>query len=463
MSDLDPTVGGDPVAEDPSGDGSLAGDVAGLIEFVDASPTPYHAVATARALLDDAGFVALGVDADWSRGDAAGPAYVARDGALVAWTPGLDTSPSAPMRLIGAHTDSPGLRVRPRPDRGLAGWRQLGVEVYGGALRNSWLDRDLGLAGRVAVRTGGARTEVPGPERVEHRVFRTDEAVMRVPQLAIHLDRDVSTTGLVLNPQQHLTPVWGLGDAHEGDFRAFLAAQVGAQPADVVAWEAMAFDVQASAVIGVDRELLAAPRLDDQACCWGALAALSAVLATQLPPPRPSVVVLNDHEEIGSTTATGADGAWLEHVLERRVVALGGSRADLLRSLGGSTLLSADMAHSTHPNYADRHEPGHWIRAGGGPVIKHNVNARYATDSGGAAAFRAACEAAGVPVQDYSHRGDLPCGSTIGPLAAARLAVDTVDVGMPMLSMHSARELMAVADVTPMRAAFTAWFAVDRG
>lgn len=440
-------------------DASAAADPLGptrdLIDFIDSSPTPFHAVETAVSRLGELGFAAVDPTGEWTPAEAAGPSYVARDGALIAWAPGGSTDPAGPLRLIGAHTDSPGLRVRPRPDRGLGGWRQLGIEVYGGALRNSWLDRDLGLAGRVAVRSGAARST--------HLPFRTDGAVMRVPQLAIHLDREVSTDGLKLNPQQHLTPVWGLGDPQEGDFRAWLADQVGVHVDDIVAWEAMAFDVQPSAVIGAHHDLVAAPRLDDQACCWGALAALGGVLsaaggAGAAAQSATSVVVLNDHEEIGSTTATGADGAWLEQVLERRVVALGGTRSDLLRSLASSLLLSADMAHATHPNYPERHEPGHWIRAGGGPVVKHNVNARYATDSRGAAEFRVACERAGVPIQDYSHRGDLPCGSTIGPLTAAQLAIDTVDVGMPMLSMHSARELMAVADVDPMHRAFTSWF-----
>lgn len=459
-----------------SSPGSSAGpgaDVDALIDFIDASPTPYHAVASATDLLDAAGFTALDPTAEWDASRVAQPCYVARDGALIAWVPGADASSAAPMRLIGAHTDSPGLRIRPRPDWSLGGWRQLAVEVYGGALRNSWLDRDLGLAGRVAVRavagdlgpgTGDVRGRVPSTDvprsgdPVRHVTFRTDTAVMRVPQLAIHLDREVSTDGLKLNPQQHLSPVWGLGDAREGDFRSWLADLVEVDVGDVVAWEAMAFDIQPSAVIGADGELLAAPRLDDLACCWGALTALTNVAASAERPARGSVVVLNDHEEIGSTTATGADGAWLAQVLERRVAALGGTRTDLLVSLAASMLLSADMAHATHPNYPERHEPGHWIQAGGGPVIKHNVNARYATDSRGAAAFRAACEVAGVTVQDYSHRGDLPCGSTIGPLTAAQLAVDTVDVGMPMLSMHSARELMAACDVAPMRSAFAAWF-----
>lgn len=450
---------------------SVSAAVDELTAFIDGSPSPYHAVSSAADLLDGAGFTALDPLGSWTRHDVERLSYVVRDGSIVAWTPGHGASPDSPLRIIGAHTDSPGLRVRPRPDRSTAGWRQLGVEVYGGALRNSWLDRDLGLAGRVAVRPEAVadghdewanHAESPAPpshgqQASVHLLFRTAGAVMRIPQLAIHLDRDVSTAGLILNPQQHLTPVWGLGEATDGEFRRFLAEQLEVDPTDVISWEAMAFDVEPSAVIGVDRELLAAPRLDDLACCWAALQSLIDVSSTELPPQHAAVVVLNDHEEVGSSTATGADGAWFAQVLERRAAALGGERVDLLRSLAGSLLASADMAHATHPNYADRHEPQHHIRAGGGPVIKHNVNARYATDSRGAAAFRAACERHGVHVQDYSHRGDLACGSTIGPLAAAQLAVDTVDVGMPMLSMHSARELMAVADIEPMHTACRAW------
>lgn len=431
--------------------GAASGAADDLLAFVDGSPTPFHAVATVADLLVPAGFTALSPDDDWSSADASGPAFVVRDGSLVAWgaSPTGAPAPSAPLRLIGAHTDSPNLRIRPRPDRGIAGFRQLAVEVYGGALLNSWLDRDLGLAGRVAVLSG---------DGIDHVPFRTDGAVLRVPQLAIHLDREISERGLLLNKQQHLSPVWGLGDPTEGDFRDWLAGLVGVAPAVVLGWEAMCFDTQPGARLGVAGELLAAARLDNLCSCFGAV---SALLATGQEGAGTPLVVLYDHEEVGSTTATGAAGNWLAQVLERRVLALGGGRADLLRSLASSMLLSADMAHATHPNYPERHEPGHWVRTGGGPALKHNVNARYATDSRGAAVFRTAAAAAGIPVQDYSHRGDLLCGSTIGPLVAAGLALDTVDVGMPQLSMHSARELMAAADVDLMLGAFTAWLSVS--
>lgn len=426
----------------PAGPADPAEELAG---FIDASPTPFHAVHNVAARLADAGFEEF----DPLDAGAPGNRFVVRDGALIAWVDG--DAPMGPMRLIGAHTDSPTLRVRPRPDRGAAGFRQLGVEVYGGALLNSWLDRDLGLAGRVLVRTG---------DDVEQRLVRSEMPLLRIPQLAIHLDRAIGERGLQLDRQQHMVPVWGLGEPHEGEFRGWLADQVGSDPDDVLGWDVSCFDHQPSAVIGVDASLLAAPRLDNLCSCFGAVEAL---ISLRWAGGGPAVVVLFDHEEVGSTTSTGAESAWLAGVLEQRAAALGVDRADLLVALGDSMLLSADMAHATHPNYSDRHEPNHWVRPGGGPVIKHNVNARYATDASTAAAFVLACERAEVPVQHYSHRNDLPCGSTIGPIAAARLGVRTVDVGMAQLSMHSARELMAVDDVATMVAAFSSWLQGDPG
>ena len=434
-----------------------------LAGFIHGSPTPWHAAEQAAVRLAAAGFERLDPAGAWPS-PLPERAVVVRDGSLVALF-GWPGSTPAPMRIIGAHTDSPNLRVRPRPDTGRAGFRQLGVEVYGGALTNSWLDRDLTLAGRVAVADPSA------PAGVATHLFHHRGPLLRVPQLAIHLDRDMTEVGLKLNRQQHLTPVWGLGEPHEGDFRDWLAGQVGVAPADVLAWDAAAADTLAPARLGADGELLAAPRLDNLCCCFGAVEALishsdaahsNGAHAGATTAAAPAVVVLYDHEEVGSTSATGAVGAWLAQVLERAAVAGGGDRGTLLAALAGSLLASADMAHGTHPNYPERHEPSHWVRLGGGPVIKHNTNLRYATDSRSGAAFRLACAAAGVAVQDYSHRGDLPCGSTIGPLAAAGLAVDTVDVGMAQLSMHSIREIMATADVEPMVGAFTAWLAAAR-
>lgn len=422
-----------------------------LIAFLDAAPTPWHAAAEAALRLEAAGF---------RRFDPADPTpgarYVLGDparsgdapGALVAWVDARD--PAAPARMIGAHTDSPGLRIRPRPDTGTAGFRQLTVEVYGGALLNSWLDRDLVLAGRIALRSTS-----DGEPDVHHVLYRSPAPLLRVPQLAIHLDREVATEGLKLSRQHHLKPVWGLGDPSEGDFRSWLADQLGEPTDRVLSWDLACVDAQPGARLGRHGELIASGRLDDLCCCFGAIEAL--IAARDAARTSTAVVVLHDHEEVGSTTADGADSVWLASILERRAAALGVDRAGFLANLGASRMLSADMAHGTHPNHPEHHEPGHWIRLGAGPVIKHNVNARYATDSLGAAEFRAAAETAGVPVQEYSHHGDLPCGSTIGPLSAARLGVPTVDVGMPQLSMHSARELMAASDVDHMLRAFSAW------
>ncbi len=443
-----------------------ANDLAG---FIDASPTQFHAVHNVATRLLDAGFsqISLSNDGTGSNDAAAGgqsaPAqsasnrsatepgarFVLRDGALIAWVDG--PSPLTRLRMIGAHTDSPNLRIRPRPDTGAVGFRQLGVEVYGGALVNSWLDRDLGIAGRVAVSDGAGG--------VETHLFRSTAAQVRVAQLAIHLDRGVNERGLVLDQQQHLTPIWGLGTPLEGDFRDWLAELIDCPATDIYGWDAACFDFQESALFGRSSEFLAAPRLDNLCSTFGAVEAL---IAAKWAGSGPALIALFDHEEVGSTTATGADSGWLARVLEQRRTGLGIDQAVWMDSLDSALLLSADMAHATHPNYVERHEPRHQIALGGGPVIKHNVNARYATDSIGAAEFRLACESAGVPLQHYSHRGDLACGSTIGPLAAAQLSVRTVDVGIAQLSMHSAREVMAAADVDPMVRSFTAWLSPDR-
>jgi aspartyl aminopeptidase len=426
-----------------------------LRDFIDRSATPWHAARNGADMLIAEGFDELPSSAEWSNPPARG--VVVRGGSLIAWTgaPGAD---GTPMRLIGAHTDSPGLRLRPHPDLERAATRQLGVEVYGGPLLNSWLDRDLTVAGRVVVR------DPDTPNGTGVRLFHHRDPLLRVAQLAIHLDRDVNE-GLALDRQRHLHPIWGLTEGEPGEdeshhgFRGFLAELVGVDPDEVLSWDAQLADVEPPRRLGRHFDLLAAPRLDNLCSCFGALKAIAAHPESS----PPAVVVLNDHEEVGSTSATGAVGAWLYQVLERIAEANGGSRSRLLESLAGSVLLSADMAHGTHPNYEERHEPSHHVFLGGGPVIKHNVSGRYATDATTSAAFRIACEGAAVPFQEYSHRGDLPCGSTIGPLTAAVLAVDTVDVGMAQLSMHSARELMACADVQMMCDAFTAWLAGGPG
>ncbi|HSJ90593.1 MAG TPA: M18 family aminopeptidase, partial [Ilumatobacter sp.] len=403
-----------------------------LRAYLDASPSPFHAAANAATRLDAAGFVATDADGDWRDLPPAG--YVVRDGGVIAWRTAPDATVTSPFRLVGAHTDSPCLRVKPFPDAGSLGWRQLNVEVYGGILNNSWLDRDLGIAGRLTLPDGtSALVDVSRP-------------VARVPQLAVHLDRAVNE-GLRLDPQQHLQPIWGVGAPSPGEFAGWIAAEAGV-PTPVF-WELCLYDVQPATVLGHDASMLASGRLDNLLSCWAAIDALVAARPTG----SIAVMVLNDHEEVGSSSTTGAGGPLLERVLERHVLARGGTRDDLLRALAGSSCVSADNAHAIHPNYPDRHDPGHQPVVNAGPAIKVNSNQRYATSSATAADFARACESADVPFQVFVSRNNMPCGSTIGPITATRLGIETVDVGVPQLSMHSARELCGTRDPVYLAAA----------
>jgi aspartyl aminopeptidase len=432
----------------------------GLCAFIDASPSPFHACAEAGQRLEAAGFSLL-AETDAFPAEP-GRYYLIRGGSLIAWSSEAADGPTTaarPFRVVGAHTDSPNLRIKPQPDLARAGWQLLGVEVYGGPLFNSWLDRDLGLSGRVAVR---------GAEGVQTRLVKIDEPVLRVAQLAVHLDRGANE-GLTLNPQQHLTPLWGIS-TEPGDFRGYLAAAVGVEAADVMSWDVMTHDLQPSRRIGRDLDLVAAPRLDNLATSYAGVRAMvqavermanngktsrtsgtsttsspSASASASTSPPIP-VLVLFDHEEVGSQSERGAMSTLLPSVLERIVIAAGGGREDFHRALAGTVVASGDMAHATHPNYPERHEPQHQIAVNAGPVLKTNVRLRYATDSVGAAAFITACEQAGVPLQHFVSRGDMPCGTTVGPMTAALVGATTVDFGAPMLSMHSARELCGAKD-----------------
>ncbi|WP_301146684.1 M18 family aminopeptidase [Mycobacterium simiae] len=418
----------------------MSASAAGLCEFIDGSPSPFHACETVAGRLLAAGYAELPEGDTWP--ERPGRFFTVRAGSLVAWN---TTGPDGPFRIIGAHTDSPNLRVKQHPDRLVAGWRVVALEPYGGAWLNSWLDRDLGISGRLSVRTGSG---------LDHRLVRIDEPLLRVPQLAIHLAEDRKS--LTLDPQRHVNAVWGVG-AEPRSFVDHVAERAGVAPADVLAADLMTHDLTPSTVMGSSdngtASLLSAPRLDNLASCYAGTEALLNVVPHDFVP----VLVLFDHEEVGSSSDHGAQSNLLSAVLERIVLMGGGSREDFLRRLPASLLASADMAHATHPNYPERHEPGHLIAINGGPVLKVHPNLRYATDSRTAAAFALACDQAGVRLQRYEHRADLPCGSTIGPLVSARTGIPTVDVGAAQLAMHSARELMGAHDVASYSAALQAF------
>ncbi len=409
-----------------------------LLRFIAAGPSPSHVVAEMARRLEAAGFSRLEERSEWalSTGDRC---YVVRGGAIAAFRVGSADAADAGLRLIGAHTDSPTFAVRPVPDVARFGYRLVGVEPYGGLLAHTWLDRDLTLAGRVVVREG---------DSTALRLVRLPGAPLRIPSLAIHLNRELREQGLRLDPQLHLVPAFATSDvASTEGLVEVLADHLGVAREAVLAHDLVTVDTQPPARGGADESWLFAPRLDNLASCHAGLSALlraDGADATQ-------VLVANDHEEVGSGSASGASGSFLADVLARVVAAAGdGSAQSLPRAIAASRMVSADMAHAVHPNYADRHEPDHRPRLGGGPVIKRNANQAYATDADGAAWFAARAADVGVDVQHFVSRADLPCGSTIGPLTATRLGLRTVDVGNPMLSMHSCREQAAAADVAPM-------------
>jgi aspartyl aminopeptidase len=412
-----------------------------LGDFIQASPSSFHAVAEGARQLGAAGFVELSESDSWDAG--AGSFFVIRDGALVAWRQqdGVDTTTS--YRIVGSHTDSPGFTLKPQPTTGFLGWLQAGVEVYGGPLFNSWLDRELEFAGRLAFRDGSSALVRTGP-------------LLRFPQLAMHLDRGVNMDGLKLDPQRHLNPVIGLGEVDQADLLGHLAGLAGRSAEEVAGYDMSVADTQPPAVFGLDDALFAAGRLDNLSSVHASLAAF-----LTLPASLDSIPVLAafDHEEVGSDTRSGASGPLLSDILTRISGGLGATDSQRLRAYAGSWCLSADAGHAIHPNYPERHDPVNRPIAGGGPILKINANQRYATDALGAAEWARTCDAAGVTYQEFVSNNAVPCGSTIGPLTATRLGIRTVDVGIPLLSMHSARELAGASDPENLSKAISAFLA----
>ncbi len=429
-----------------------------LVDFIDASPSPWHVVASAEARLRAQGYARLEEGERWQLA-AGGRHYVVRGGAsLIAFVMGSRLLADAGFRIVGAHTDSPGLRLKPRPALAGDGLARLAVEVYGGPILATFTDRDLSLAGRVVVRTKAGQ---------EARLVRFERPLLRLPNLAIHMNREVNEQGLKLNKQTELPlllgqlGLFGATDEQSADarLRGLLAGAVQAEACDLLSWELAVHDVQKGCLWGANEEFIASRQLDNLASSYAALSALMA--AGQAQPAATCVAALFDHEEVGSESATGAGGSFIADVLGRisaQAAPTGLDDEDRRRAMARSFFISADMAHAYNPNFPAAYEPGHKVQVNGGPVIKTNVNQRYTTNAETAARFMACCEAAGVPCQQYAHRTDLGCGSTIGPMVAAQLGVAGVDVGSPMWAMHSARESAGVADQSYMIAALKAAF-----
>jgi len=410
-------------------------DAQDLCAFIDRSPTPWHATREVASRLSDVGFTELGEREAWSLapGDRR---FVIRGGStIIAFIAGAEHPARGGFRILGAHTDSPNLRVKPNADFSKCGYQQVGVEVYGGVLYSTWLDRDLSVAGRVLVRRKDGA--------LERRLVDVGRPIARVPNLAIHLNRGVNTEGLVLNAQKHLSPVLGLGK--ESELMALIGREMDVAPDAIAGFDLCLYDTARSAIGGVQGELIFAARLDNLASCH---AATRALVAQAGPAAATRMIVLYDHEECGSKSAVGAAGSVLRDTLARIVEAYPEREPQALaRAVAGSLLVSADMAHAVHPNYTDQHEPRHMPQLNRGLVIKSNSNQSYATDGATAAVLEGICAEVGYAPQRFVTRSDLPCGSTIGPITAAELGIATVDVGGPMLSMHSCREMAGTLDV----------------
>ena len=435
-----------PVVPDAPGDDDAY--TTALIDFVTASPTSYHAVAETASRLDAVGLSQADESRPWGAGTPR-RGYVVRDGAIVAWILPERCDERAGFRIVGAHTDSPALKLKPSAAMVRDGVQVLDVEVYGGPLLNSFLDRELGLAGRLVTRDGAVRLVRTGP-------------VARVAQVAPHLDRSVNDS-LRLDKQAHLLPLWSLAadDARPGDPERYLCELAGIDPDQLAFHDILTFPTEPPSRFGRHGEFLASSRLDNLSSVHAALAALEAIAdgtARGVEGGEPIILVANDHEEVGSQTRSGAGGPFLETVLGRLAGVLGINGDARAAMLARSICVSADAGHAVHPGHPHLHDPAVRPVLNRGPLIKINAQQRYATDAVGTAVWLRACAAADVPVQDFVSNNTVPCGTTIGPITAARLGITTVDVGQALLSMHSQREMCGIADGLWMARAMRAFW-----
>ena len=410
-----------------------------LINFIDGAPTAFHAAHSIMTNLKQQGFIELSWGDSWTLAPTS-RYFVQRNGsAVIAFIPGTRPGPEVGWHIAGAHTDSPGLRLKTSSEKQEAGCIKIGIELYGSPIVNTWLDRPLAIAGRVAVRSSDKRD-------INMHLVNLSDPVCLIPNAAVHLNRDVNK-GFEYNPQTHLRAI--LGSSAKGApsggsslLRELLAATLGVDDAQVMDSDLYLYDPQKGTLCGAQREFISCGRLDNLAMCHAILEALCNNPSTD----KTILAAFYDNEEVGSRSAQGADSSFLRDVLERITLASSGGREDFHRSLFKSCMISADAAHAVHPNFAEKHDTDYAPIINRGPVIKSNANLRYASNAETCARFALLCEAADVPYQYFVSRSDMPCGSTIGPMSSALLGIPTVDVGSPMWGMHSVRETQGVAD-----------------
>lgn len=405
-----------------------------LFSYINQAPTSYHAVASSVNILSGQRFQRLHEGEAWGTLGPGSYFVIRNDASLVAFTLAHSSQSGRPLRMAGAHTDSPGLKIKPNPMQLRHGSVQIGVEVYGGALLAPWFDRNLSIAGRVS----WCRNSGP----LHCSLIDFQRPVATIPSLAIHLDREVNSKRSI-DKQTDLVPLLMLsGESSPPDFHTLLASELSRQDptaadATILAFDLFLYDTQPLCRVGLNNELITGSRLDNLLSCHALVQAL-----VQAETQQNRLIVLNDHEEVGSVSTAGAQGPFLKSVLER----IYPDSALRQRAIAGSLFVSVDNAHAVHPNFAGKHDPDHLPLLNRGPVIKMNANQRYATNALTAALFRQFCTNAKVPCQQFVMRNDLACGSTIGPLTAAEIGVPTVDVGVPQLAMHSIRETVGHLD-----------------
>ena len=405
-----------------------------LMNFIQLSPTPYHAVEQMINRLECSGFQRLFESESWQLEKGQGYYVTRNDSSIVAFRLGKKEAINTGIRMVGAHTDSPCLKVKPQPEIVSKGYLQLGVEVYGGALLNPWFDRDLSLAGRI--------NYLDKQGDIVQLLVDFEKPIAVIPSLAIHLDREANETCSV-NAQKDIPPILlKMPNEDKPDFRKMLLQFLQSRDKDcdaveILDYELSFYDVQPPSYVGLHQDFIASARLDNLLSCYTGLTALTAKgdEVTRL-------LVCNDHEEVGSMSSHGAQGPFLKSVLERMV----GTGEALSRVIDQSMMISADNAHGIHPNFSDKHDDNHGPMINQGPVIKVNANQRYASSSETSAIFRNLCKKADVPVQSFVVRTDMACGSTIGPITAGGIGVKTLDVGVPTFAMHSIRELAGYWD-----------------
>ena len=417
-----------------------------LLDFIQASPTPFHATRTMAESFISQGFTQLNEADSWNLQPGGKYLVTRNDSSLIAFTLANKAPAETGLRMVGAHTDSPCLHIKPAPELCKQGYFQLGVEVYGGALLNPWFDRDLSIAGRVSFRDK--------ENNLQNTLIDFKRPVATIPSLAIHLDREANKNRSV-NAQKHLPPVLMQCDKENApDFRELLLQELQQQTPDldiaaVLDYELCLYDCQPPALVGLQEDFIAAARLDNLLSCFTGMRSLLDSQST-----HNTLLVCNDHEEVGSASACGADGPLLASVISR----ICGDTESQSRCIDRSWLISVDNAHGIHPNFADRHDANHGPVLNQGPVIKINASQRYATNSETSALFRQLCEQADVPVQSFVVRSDMACGSTIGPITASAIGVKTLDVGVPTFAMHSIRELAGARDAASLHRVLARFF-----